>query len=35
MGVEQEEDNEPFDTGVFTKKKNTGTIKVKKTSSRY
>jgi len=35
MGIENEEDSEPFDTGVFTKKKNSGLIKVKKTASRY
>jgi hypothetical protein len=37
-GSDEEADDEPFDSGVFTKKKNTNVIKVKKTSnsnSRY
>jgi hypothetical protein len=36
--VDEEADDEPFDSGVFTKKKNSNVIKVKKTSgikSRY
>ncbi len=33
MHNDEEQDEEPFDSGVFTKKKNTNVIKVKKTSS--
>ena len=32
-GYEEEADDEPYDSGVFTKKKNTNIIKVKKTNS--
>ena len=35
MGVDPEDDDEPFDSGVFTKKKNANVIKVKKSVSRY
>lgn len=35
MGVAQEDDDEPFDSGVFAKKKSGSTINVKKSVSRY
>jgi hypothetical protein len=37
IGYNDNDDDEPFDSGVFTKKKNTNIIKVKKASpnSRY
>ena len=34
-GFEEEADDEPYDSGVFTKKKSTNIIKVKKTNASY
>ena len=34
-GFEEEADDEPYDSGVFTKKKSTNIIKVKKTNPSY
>ena len=36
MGLyEEEEDSEPFDSGVFSKNKNQKIIKVKKSNNKY